>query len=84
MVIDLRFYAGLNDFLREEWRMRSFSLELQEGVTAGEVITKLGVPLEQVELLLVDGRVVDCNHPLENCVRMTVYPHFEVFDLKPN
>jgi sulfur carrier protein ThiS len=81
--IELRLYEELNDFLPDMWQKRSVTSEFPEGTTVGEVLAKLGVPLSEVELVLVDGQSVDFDHRLSDGVRMAVYPRFELFDVTP-
>jgi hypothetical protein len=82
-MVEFRFYEELNDHLPPNLRKRSFSVELTGTATAGEMIAALGVPLEEVDLLLVDGLSRDFDHPLQSGERVAVYPIFERFDISP-
>lgn len=78
---EFRFYEELNDHLPLHWWKRSFAVEFEPGATLGEVITALGVPLAEIDLLLVDGESSGFEMPLSDGARVAVYPIFERFDI---
>lgn len=80
--IHLRLYEELNDFLNAGRRKRRFEFEFQENAGVGEVLSSLGVPVDQVELVLVNGDSVDFSHPLKDGDFVSVYPVFESLDVK--
>ena len=76
-----RLYEELNDYLPEEKRKRTFSLSLKGPTTVEEAICYLGVPPEEVDLVLVNGESVPFNHMTRNADRVSVYPIFESLDV---
>jgi len=52
----IRFYEELNDWLPPGKRKRDFEVPLNGKETVREIIETLGVPAEQVDLLLVNGQ----------------------------
>lgn len=80
---EFRFYEELNDHLPPERRKRSFHVELAGKPTVGTLIASLGVPLEEVDLLLVDGVSCDFERQLQGGERIAVYPVFERLDISP-
>ena len=76
-----RLYEELNDYLPEEKRKRTFSLSLKIPTTVEEAICFLGVPPEEVDLVLVNGESVPFNHMTRNADRVSVYPIFESLDV---
>ena len=78
-----RFYEELNDFLPEEKRKRDFQAFFRPRSTVKDVIVSLGVPHTEVDLVLVNGASVDFTYPLEGGERISVYPVFESFDIRP-
>ena len=50
------------------------SLEVRPGATPAQVIAKLGVPLEEVTLIMVDGRRQDKDYPLQGEERLGLFP----------
>ncbi len=81
-VIHLRCYAELNDYLPLEERQRSFEFPVEEGCTVRNVIGSLGVPGDQVDLVLVNGESADFDRRVTDGVRMSLYPVFESFNIQ--
>ena len=81
--VHLRLYEELNDFLEAGRRRRRFVFELNGVATVGEMLSRLGVPLDQVEIVLVNGDSVDFSHPLKDADIVSAYPVFESLDVKP-
>lgn len=80
---EFRFYAELNDFLPPEKRMTSFAYIFSGRQTVKHLIEAAGVPHTEVDLVLVNGRSVPFSHFVEDGDRVSVYPVFEGFDIKP-
>lgn len=81
--VELRFYEELNDHLPPPRRKRPFSVALKGAMSAGELIAALGVPLGELDLLLVDGESCGFERCLTGGERLAVYPVFERFDITP-
>lgn len=79
--VAVRLYAELNDFLHPERRFVASTVTFVEPCSAGDLIRFLGVPLEHVDLILLDGTSVSPDAPVPNGVRLAVYPQFESFDV---
>lgn len=79
--VHLRFYAELNDFLPPDKRGRTFAYPLDEGTTIEALLNAVGVPPDEVDLILVNGESVDLAHPLRPGDRVSVYPVFESWDI---
>lgn len=82
-VADFRFYEELNDHLPPSRQKRPFSVEFAGRPQVGDLIAALGVPLGEVDLLLVDGQSSDFDRRLEGGERVAIYPVFERFDITP-
>jgi len=80
---EFRFYEELNDHLPPHRRKRTFPVELEGEPPVGELIAALGVPPEEVDLLLVDGETSGFERRLRGGERVAVYPVFERFDINP-
>ena len=76
-----RFYEELSDYLPEGCRKRDFEVRFEKPVTVGEAIESLGVPLSEVDLILVNGRSVSFRYRLKDGDRVSVYPIFEQIDI---
>ena len=80
---EFRFYEELNDHLPPGRRKRSFAHQFSGRTPVAELIRALGVPLLEVELILVNGESVGGDHLVSDGDRVSVYPVFEAFDIKP-
>lgn len=78
----LRFYAELNDYL-PEGTPREVAAPVADEATVGELIERLGVPLQHVDLIVVDGVSVTREHVVRSGGRVALYPVFETFDVGP-
>jgi uncharacterized protein with PIN domain len=78
---EFRFYEELNRFVAPALRKRDFAYAVAPGASVKHAIEALGVPLTEVELILVDGVSVGFDHPLAGGERVAVYPKFEAFDI---
>ena len=76
-----RFYEELNDYLPEGCRKRDFEVRFEKPVTVGKAIESLGVPLSEVDLILVNGKSVSFSYKLKDGDRVSVYPIFEQLDI---
>jgi uncharacterized protein len=81
--IFLRFYEELNDYLPPEKKKRDFACGFEGAATVGRMLERLGVPVSEVELVLVNGLSADLQHSLSPGDRVSIYPVFESFDVKP-
>jgi uncharacterized protein with PIN domain len=78
-----RFYAELNDFLPPARRQREFPHTFQGRASIKDAIESLGVPHTEIDLILINGRSVDFQHPLRDGDTVSVYPVFESLDIHP-
>ena len=76
-----RLYEELNDYLPEKTRKITFSLSLKSPTAIKEAICSLGVPPEEVDLVLVNGESVPFNHIICKGDRISIYPIFESLDI---
>ena len=77
----VRLYEELNDYLPEKNRKRTFSLSLKGSTTVEQAIYLLGVPPEEVDLVLVNGESVPFCHIAQDGDRISIYPIFESLDI---
>lgn len=78
--VTLRFYAELNDYLLEG-ADRVVECAVGDGEEVGRLIQACGVPLDVVEMILVDGVSVSPTYRAGPGDRVAVYPVFEAFDV---
>ncbi len=76
-----RFYAELNDFLPLKRKQKAFVQSFKTPITVRECIESLGIPLSEVDMILVNETSVDLNHKLKEYDYISVFPVFESFDV---
>ncbi|MBI5444787.1 MAG: hypothetical protein HY900_26675 [Deltaproteobacteria bacterium] len=77
----LRFYEELNDYLPAERRKVTFEHSLESGATVRDTLRSVGVPVEAVDLALLNGRPAALDEPVSGGDRLAFYPVFESFDI---
>jgi uncharacterized protein with PIN domain len=81
--VEVRFYAELCELLPHRHRDGRISHRLIETQTVKDLVESYGVPHTEVEVILVDGRSVGWDHRARAGERVSVYPVFEAFDVRP-
>ncbi len=81
--IQVRLYEELNDYVQPGKRKRAFAQIVDEQSTVAQILEIIGVPSSQVDLVLVNGDSVSLSHRVSAHDRVSVYPVFESFDIKP-
>lgn len=77
----IRFYAELNDHLPEAQRFAAIDVPVDITIPVARLIEGFGVPVSEVDLILVNGTSVDLSHPVNNNDRISVFPVYESFDI---
>jgi len=78
----LRFYEELNDYLPEDKKKRTFISCYEGEVTAAALLAAIGVPLSDIDLILINDESVGPAHVVRDGDRMSCYPVFECFDIQ--
>jgi uncharacterized protein with PIN domain len=78
-----RFYQELNDFLPPAQRQVAFEHEWRGTPSIKHLIESLGVPHTEVDLILVNDRLVEWAYQPQEGDRVAVYPVFEALDITP-
>jgi len=81
--VALRFYAELNDFLRDTQKQTRFKIELNRRTSVKDLIESLGVPHTEVEVILANGKSVDFSYIVKREDDLSIYPMFESVDVTP-
>ena len=81
--VALRFYAELNDFLRDGQKRSRFEIALNRRTSVKDLIESLGIPHTEVEIILANGRSVDFSYIVMDEDELSVYPMFESIDVTP-
>ncbi len=72
--LELRFYAGLNDFLPAALRQQTYQLVIERETSIKNLIESQGVPHTEVALILVNGEAVGFEHRVADAERIAIYP----------
>jgi uncharacterized protein with PIN domain/sulfur carrier protein ThiS len=80
--VHLRFYEELNDHLPEDKKKRIFACCFAGELTVATLLKATGVPISEVDLVLRSSEPVSLAHIVQDGDRISVYPVFELFDLK--
>jgi len=79
--VSFRFYAELNDYLPSTKQQVPFIHPVNAGATVGNAVESLGVPTDQIDLVLLNGESAGLNRELREGDSLSVYPVFESFDI---
>ncbi len=77
----IRFYEELNDHLPPEMQKVDCTLSFPQPIAVKEAIESMGVPYDEVDLILANGISVDFSYLVKDGDRISVYPIFERFDI---
>lgn len=76
-----RFYEELNRHLPDASRKADRNIQVPAGTRVDQALDGLGVPLEEVDLVLVNGESSGWDRVLCSGDRVSVYPEFERLDV---
>lgn len=74
MPLEVRVFATLRMYLPDYDPVRGYALEITPGTTIAQVVQQLGLPPEEVTLILVDGVHRDWDTPLTGRERLALFP----------
>jgi hypothetical protein len=77
----VRFYEELNDYIPEEKRKKDIRVKFSTGTQVEHIITRFGIPITEVDLILVNGCSVSATYALKNCDHVSIYPVFETLNI---
>ena len=80
--IHLRFYEELNDCLPPGKRKVDFEHAFEGDLSILDLLRVFNIPPEKVDLVLADGTSVDFSHRLRDGERISLYPVFELLDIR--
>jgi len=74
ITVDVCLYASLRRHASNMEVGRPQSVTVAAGITAGELVGRLGVPLDVVQLVFVNGRSRPLDHVLADGDRVGIFP----------
>ncbi|MDP4291607.1 MAG: Mut7-C RNAse domain-containing protein [Bacteroidota bacterium] len=79
--ISFRFYEELNNYLPDEKRKVWFEYAFPGSISMEEALHQLKIPVDEVDLILVNQQSRGFEYLLQEGDRVSVYPVFESFDI---
>jgi molybdopterin converting factor small subunit len=74
MLVQVKLFATLRKYLPADAKNKTATVALVEGQTVGDALTRLGVPLQEAHLILVNGQNRSADHPLSADDVISVFP----------
>lgn len=79
--ITIRVYEELNDYIPYEMRKKDIKIVLEDRISIQELVSLLGIPKKEVDLVLCDGDSVEFDYVPEDQSRVSLFPVFESLDI---
>jgi uncharacterized protein with PIN domain len=79
--VHFRFYEELNDFLPEPKKKKRFEHSYIDRASVKDMIEAIGVPHNEIDLILVNGKSVNFKYIINDGDDVSVYPVFESLDI---
>jgi uncharacterized protein with PIN domain len=80
--IQIRIYEELNRYLPSDKRKTWFSFLLERPTSINNLLESIGIPLGEIDLILVNGRSVSPAYVLNGNEHLSVFPKFERFNIR--
>ncbi|MFC1883837.1 MoaD/ThiS family protein [Thermodesulfobacteriota bacterium] len=74
MEIELRLFASLARYLPDQTEGKSVIMEIDKGKTVKDIVEKMGVPLEEVKLIFINGIRSGIESSLKDKDRLGLFP----------
>ncbi len=81
MQITIKLHASLRPYGRSDSKNGLFPLETSEKATVREVIRELGIPPEEVRMILLNGKGADSNSILSDGDRIALFTPEMAFNM---
>lgn len=72
--IEVRLFGELRTYLEGLEIGESHALRCEEGSTVKDILSRLGIPVDDVKIILVNGRVKEVDDGLYHGDRLTFFP----------
>ncbi|MGQ9920840.1 MAG: MoaD/ThiS family protein [Desulfobacca sp.] len=74
MPLHILLNASLRRYFPDYNPLTGLSLDIPPGTSVSQVVARLGLPPEEVTLIMVDGRRRDMDYPLQGEERVGIFP----------
>jgi len=71
---EVRLYATLRRYSPKAMKNESIKLKLQKGVTLQQLYDRLNIPVEEVKIVMVNGRAKNHDYTLSEGDRIAIFP----------
>ncbi len=78
----MRLYEELNDYLPADERKQDICIPIPGSCSVRSILLDLNVPMEEVDLILVNSQPADADCVIQADDRVSVYPVFERFNIE--
>jgi molybdopterin synthase sulfur carrier subunit len=72
--VELRLFAGLRAFLPDVGLGESKRWPVEPGTTIAQLIQQVGVPAEEIKVVMVNGRARSVDYTLADGDRVSIFP----------
>lgn len=79
--VHFRFYEELNNYLPDHMRKAWIESWIESETSVGERLQSIGIPLDDIDLILVNQQSKGFDYILQDGDRVSIYPIFESFDV---
>jgi molybdopterin converting factor small subunit len=74
MKVHVKLFASLRKYLPSDARDDTITLDVPEGATVAEIVTRLGIPDEHARMVVCGGRQVEISTPVLDGQQVSVFP----------
>ncbi len=74
MEVDVRVFATLRRYMPEQGIGEALRLDVQDGATLGRICDQLGIPRQEIKIVMQNGLQVDFDTPAEPDARIAYIP----------
>ena len=74
MLIHVKLSASLRDYVKGYDPQTGLDLEVETGRTAAHIIGRLGMPMEMIKIIMVNGTHANADQTLHHGDRLSLFP----------
>jgi molybdopterin synthase sulfur carrier subunit len=74
MKVQVKLFASLRKYLPSGARDDTITLDVPEGATVAEIVTRLGIPGEHARMAVCGGKQVETSTPIADGQQVSLFP----------